>query len=74
VRSTQLTSGTSCESRSWFTLRPIVEARRHRDLIERAFAVFERLRGSTDSPYARVVTAAMDLAFAEAGLLPAFLP
>ena len=60
--------------RTWFTLRPIAQARRRHDLIERAFPVFERLRGSTDSPYARMVLAAMDLAFVEAGLLPAFLP
>jgi class 3 adenylate cyclase len=60
--------------RTWFTLTPIALARRRLDLIERAFPVFERLRGSTDSPYARMVLAAMDLAFVEAGLLPAFLP
>jgi len=60
--------------RTWFTLRPIAQARRRRDLIERAFPVFERLRGSTDSPYARIVLAAMELAFADAGLLPAFVP
>jgi class 3 adenylate cyclase/tetratricopeptide (TPR) repeat protein len=58
--------------RTWFTLRPIAQARRRADLIERAFPLFEQLRGSSDSPYARVVVAAMDLAFAEAGLLPAF--
>jgi tetratricopeptide (TPR) repeat protein len=60
--------------RTWFTLRPIAQARGRDDLIERAFPVFERLRGSTDSPYARVIAAAMDLAFAEAGLLPPFVP
>ncbi|HEY4235850.1 MAG TPA: adenylate/guanylate cyclase domain-containing protein [Gaiellaceae bacterium] len=60
--------------RTWFTLRPIAEARGRIDLIGRAFPVFERLRGSTDSPYARVIAAAMDLAFAEAGLLPPFVP
>jgi hypothetical protein len=60
--------------RTWFALRPVAQARRRRDLIERAFPLFEQLRGSSDSPYARVVVAAMDLAFAEAGLLPAFVP
>jgi hypothetical protein len=60
--------------RTWFTLRPIAQARGRRDLIERAFPVFERLRGSTDSPYARVISTAVDLAFAEAGLVPAFVP
>ena len=60
--------------RTWFALRPIAQARRRSDLIERAFPFFERLRGSSDSPYARLIVAAMDLAFAEAGLQPAFVP
>jgi class 3 adenylate cyclase len=60
--------------RTWFALRPIVRARRRADLIERAFPVFEEIRGSTQSPYARVIVTAMDLAFAEAGLVPPFTP
>ena len=44
------------------------------DLIERAFPLFERIRGSSQSPYARVIVGAMDLAFAEAGLRAAFVP
>jgi class 3 adenylate cyclase/tetratricopeptide (TPR) repeat protein len=60
--------------RIWFTLRPIALARGRTDLLERAFPLFERLRGSSDSPYARIMVAAMDLAFAEAGLLPSFVP
>ena len=60
--------------RSWFALRPIAQARRRTDLIERAFPLFERIRGSSQSPYARVVVGAMELAFAEAGLQPTFVP
>jgi class 3 adenylate cyclase/tetratricopeptide (TPR) repeat protein len=60
--------------RTWFTLRPIARARRRTDLIERALPLFDRMRGSSDSPYARIMVAAMDLAFAEAGLLPSFVP
>jgi class 3 adenylate cyclase/tetratricopeptide (TPR) repeat protein len=60
--------------RTWFALRPIARARGRTDLIERAFSVFEGIRGSSDSPYARVMVTAMDLAFAEAGLMPSFLP
>lgn len=60
--------------RSWFTLRPIAQARGRTDLIERAFPLFEATRGRSDSPYARVISTAMDLAFAEAGLLPRFVP
>ena len=60
--------------RSWFALRPIARARGRTDLIERAFPVFEEIRSSSPSPYARVIVGAMDLAFADAGLLPPFLP
>jgi hypothetical protein len=60
--------------RSWFALRPISLARGRTDLIERAFPLFETTRGRSDSPYARVISTAMDLAFAEAGLMPAFVP
>jgi tetratricopeptide (TPR) repeat protein len=60
--------------RTWFALRPIARARGRTDLIERAFSVFEGIRGSSDSPYARVMVTAMDLAFAEAGLMPSFVP
>ena len=60
--------------RTWFALRPIAQARGRTDLIERAFPVFDGIRGSSQSPYARVIVAAMELAFAEAGLRPAFVP
>jgi hypothetical protein len=60
--------------RTWFALRPIAGALGRTDLIERAFPVFEEIRGSTQSPYARVIVGAMDLAFADAGLLPPFVP
>jgi hypothetical protein len=60
--------------RTWFTLQPILRARSRADLIERAFPIFEKVRGTTESPYAQIMVAAMDLAFAEAGLLPAFVP
>ena len=60
--------------RAWFALRPIARARGRTDLIERAFPVFEEIRSSSQSPYARVIVGAMDLAFAEAGLLPPFVP
>ncbi|HEY8107902.1 MAG TPA: adenylate/guanylate cyclase domain-containing protein [Gaiellaceae bacterium] len=60
--------------RTWFALRPIAQARRRADLIERAFPLFERIRGSSQSPYAQVIVGAMELAFAEAGLQPAFIP
>ncbi len=60
--------------RTWFALRPIARARRRTDLIERAFPLFERIRGSSQSPYARIIVGAMELAFAEAGLRAAFIP
>ncbi len=60
--------------RSWFALRPIVLARGRTDLIERALGLFEEVRGTSDSPYARVIVTAMDLAFAQVGLVPAFVP
>ncbi len=60
--------------RTWFALRPIARARGRTDLIERAFPLFEGIRGSSDSPYARVIVTAMDVAFAEVGLLPSFVP
>jgi hypothetical protein len=60
--------------RTWFALRPIAQARGRTDLIERAFPVFDGIRGASESPYARVIVGAMELAFAEAGLQPAFVP
>ena len=60
--------------RTWFALRPIAQARGRTDLIERAFPVFDGIRGASKSPYARVIVGAMELAFAEAGLRPAFVP
>jgi hypothetical protein len=60
--------------RTWFALRPIAQARRRSDLIERAFPLFEEMRSTTQSPYARLMVGAMDLAFADAGLLPVFVP
>jgi len=60
--------------RTWFALRPIARARGRGDLVERAFPVFAGIRGASQSPYARVIVGAMNLAFAEAGLLPTFVP
>ena len=57
-------------------VRPAADrrARGRGDLIERAFPVFEGSAARAESPYARVIVAAMDLAFAEAGLQPSFVP
>ena len=61
--------------RSWFVLRPLALARGRHDLLERAFPLFEARQGvEPDSPYARIVTTAMHLAFAELGLEPSFVP
>jgi class 3 adenylate cyclase len=61
--------------RSWFTVRPIAVARGRSDLLERAFDRFAARRGvEPDSPYARIVTTAMHLSFADAGLEPPFVP
>ncbi len=59
--------------RTWFALRPIARARARTDLIERAFPAFDGIGSSTQSPYALVIVAAMNLAFAEAGLMPPFV-
>jgi class 3 adenylate cyclase/tetratricopeptide (TPR) repeat protein len=60
--------------RTWFTLRPIAQARQRIDLLERALRFFEGRRDTSDSPYARVIVTAMDVTFARAGLQPAFVP
>ena len=43
-------------------------------MIERAFPVFDGIRGTTASAYALAIVAAMDLAFAGAGLTQPFVP
>jgi tetratricopeptide (TPR) repeat protein len=61
--------------RSWFALRPIAVARGSTGLLEQAYPRFAARTGlEPDSFYARIVTTAMHLAFADAGLEPAFLP
>lgn len=59
--------------RTWHVLVPIATVRGDRDLLERAARWYDTLSGPfPDSPYARVMRPAQDLAFAEAGLVPAF--
>ncbi|HET7129195.1 MAG TPA: adenylate/guanylate cyclase domain-containing protein [Gaiellaceae bacterium] len=61
--------------RSWFALRPIAVARGSANLLEQAYPRFAARAGvEPDSYFARIVTTAMHLAFADAGLEPAFLP
>ncbi|MGN6799089.1 MAG: ATP-binding protein, partial [Gaiellaceae bacterium] len=61
--------------RSWFVLRPIAVARGSVELLEQAYPRFAARQGmEPDSYYARIVTTAIHLAFADAGLEPAFFP
>jgi tetratricopeptide (TPR) repeat protein len=61
--------------RSWFALRPIAVARGSVELLEQAYPRFAARQGmEPDSYYARIVTTAMHLAFADAGLEPPFFP
>ena len=61
--------------RTWFALRPIAVARGRVDLLEQAYPPFAARQGvEPDSFYARIVTTAMHLAFADAGLEPRFVP
>ena len=61
--------------RTWFALRPIAVARGTTDLLERAYPRFAARQGlEPDSFYARIVTTAMHLAFADVGLEPRFVP
>jgi tetratricopeptide (TPR) repeat protein len=61
--------------RSWFALRPIAVARGAAELIEQAYPRFAARTGvEPDSHFARIVTTAMHLTFADAGLEPAFVP
>jgi class 3 adenylate cyclase/tetratricopeptide (TPR) repeat protein len=61
--------------RSWFALRPIAVARGSGGLLEQAYPRFAARTGvEPDSFFARIVTTAMHLSFAEAGLEPAFVP
>jgi class 3 adenylate cyclase/tetratricopeptide (TPR) repeat protein len=61
--------------RTWFTLRPIAIARGRVDLLERAYPLFAARRGvEPDSLYARIITTAIHLSFADAGLEPRFVP
>ncbi|MGZ4418258.1 MAG: ATP-binding protein, partial [Gaiellaceae bacterium] len=61
--------------RSWFVLLPIASAQERGDLIQQAFPRFESRRGrEPDSYYARIVSTAVHLHFAAAGLIPPFVP
>jgi hypothetical protein len=61
--------------RSWFVLRPIAVARGSVELLEQAYPRFAARQGmEPDSFYARIVTTAIHLAFADVGLEPAFVP
>jgi len=61
--------------RSWFALRPIAVARDSGGLLEQAYPRFAARTGvEPDSFFARIVTTAMHLSFADAGLEPAFVP
>jgi tetratricopeptide (TPR) repeat protein len=61
--------------RTWFALRPIAVARASADLLEQAYPPFAARAGvEPDSFYARIVTTAMHLAFADVGLEPSFVP
>jgi class 3 adenylate cyclase/tetratricopeptide (TPR) repeat protein len=61
--------------RSWFALRPIAVARGSTDLLAQAYPRFAARTGvEPDSFFARIVTTAMHLTFADAGLEPAFVP
>ena len=56
--------------RTWHVLVPIATARGDRQLLKRASDWYNTLSGPfPDSPYARVMRPAQDLAFAEAGLI-----
>ena len=58
--------------RTWHVLVPIALVRGDRALIQRAADWYDALTGQfPDSPYARVMRPAQDLAFAEAGIKPA---
>jgi class 3 adenylate cyclase len=57
--------------RTWHVLVPIATVRGDLQLLERAARWYDSLSGPfPDSPYARVMRPAQDLAFAEAGLIP----
>jgi class 3 adenylate cyclase len=59
--------------RTWHVLVPIALVRGDIELLRRAADWYAALSGPfPDSPYARVMRPAQDLAFAEAGLVPAF--
>jgi class 3 adenylate cyclase/tetratricopeptide (TPR) repeat protein len=61
--------------RAWFVLRPIAVARGSNELLEQAYPRFAARRGrEPDSFYARIVTTAVHLSFADIGLEPAFVP
>jgi class 3 adenylate cyclase len=58
--------------RTWHVLVPMASVRDDRALLERAANWYASLAGPfPDSPYARIMRPAQDLAFAEAGLIPA---
>jgi class 3 adenylate cyclase len=61
--------------RTWFALRPIAVARGSTHLLEQAYPRFAARTGmEPDSFFARIVTTAMHLAFADVGLEPRFVP
>jgi tetratricopeptide (TPR) repeat protein len=61
--------------RAWFVLLPIARERGRTDLVHQAHGRFAARHGrEPDSPYARIVTTAAHLDFANAGLEPAFVP
>ena len=61
--------------RTWFALRPIAVARGRADLLQQAYPRFAARQGTEpDSFYARIVTTAMHLAFADVGIEPPFVP
>jgi tetratricopeptide (TPR) repeat protein len=61
--------------RSWFALRPIAVARGDLALLAQAYPRFAARAGvEPDSPYARIVSTAMHVSFADAGLERHFVP
>jgi class 3 adenylate cyclase len=53
--------------RTWFVLAPIAAARRDRDAFARLHDFVASLHSAPDSPYARIVLAALELRLADAG-------
>lgn len=53
--------------RTWFVMAPIAAARRDRDAFARLHDFVSSLHSAPDSPYARIVLAALELRLADAG-------